>query len=138
MTEIIFRSEMPDVLVRLYDFRPLSSDSYECMSFGLEIRTQAFRVQKRMQGFLLELRRLSTDLVTLMEGRTDSLRLSFLGEFFYLELNRHNEREIILKCEIACYEETREMNFESEGILKNEDLASLHQQMEIVLKTIDS
>lgn len=138
MNEIVFQCETPDMMVRLYDFHPTPSCDYACMSFGLEIRTQAFRVQKRMQGFLLELRRLSTDLVTLMKGRTDSLRLSFLGEFFYLELNRHNEREIILKCEIACYEETREMNFESEGILKNDDLASLHQQMEIVLNTIDS
>lgn len=82
MNEIVFQCETPDMMVRLYDFHPIPSCDYACMSFGLEIRTQAFRVQKRMQGFLSELRRLSTDLVTLMKGRTDSLRLSFLGEFF--------------------------------------------------------
>lgn len=138
MTEIVFQCEMPDVLVQLYEFRLLPSDGYECMSFDLEIKTKAFRVQKRMQGFLSELRCLSTDLVALMEGEADSLRLSFLGEFFYLELNRRNESEIILECGITCYEGTRETDFESEGILKNEDLVALHQQVEIVLNTIDS
>ncbi len=129
MTEIVFQCKMSDVLVRLYDFRPIPSGGDECMSFCLEIKTKAFRVQKRMQGFLSELRRLSTDLVALMEGETDSLRLSFLGEFFYLELNRRNARDIVLKCGITCYEGTRETDFESEGILKNEDLVALHQQV---------
>ena len=39
---------------------------------------------------------------------------------------------------ITCYEGTRETDFDSEGILKNEDLVALHQQVEIVLNTIDS
>lgn len=129
MTEIVFQCKMSDVLVRLYDFCPTPSDGYECMSFCLEIKTKEFCVQKRMQGFLSELRRLSTDLMALMEGKTDSLRLSFWGEFFYLELNRRNARDIVLKCGITCYEGTRETDFESEGILKNEDLVALHHQV---------
>lgn len=129
MTEIVFQCKMSDVLVRLYDFCLIPSDGCECMSFCLEIKTKAFCVQKRMQGFLSELRRLSTDLVALMEGKTDSLRLSFLGEFFYLELNRRNDEDFMLKCGITCYEGTRETDFESEGILKNEDLVTLHQQV---------
>ena len=136
MNEIVFQCDTSDVMVRLYDFHPTPSDDHACMSFYLEIKTKAFHVQKRMQGFLSELERLSTDLVALMEGETDSLRLSFLGEFFYLELNRRNDRDIILKCGVTCYEEVRETNFESEGILKNDDLMSLHQQATMVLNTI--
>ena len=129
MTEIVFQCDTPDIVVRLYDFHPTPSEDYACMSFCLEIKTKAFRVQKRMQGFLSELRRLSTDLMALMEGETDSLRLSFLGEVFYLELNRRNDEDFMLKCGITCYEGTRETDFESEGILKDEDLVTLHQQV---------
>ena len=129
MNEIVFQCDTPDIVVRLYDFHPTPSEDYACMSFYLKIKTKAFRVQKRMQGFLSELERLSTDLMALMEGETDSLRLSFLGELFYLELNRHNDGDFILKCGITCYEGTRETDFESEGILKNEDLVALHYQL---------
>ena len=129
MNEIVLQCDTSDVMVRLYDFCPTPSDDYACMSFGLEIKTKAFHIQKRMQGFLSEMERLSTDLAALMEGETDSLRLSFLGEFFYMELNRRNDRNIILKCGVTCYEGTRETDFESEGILKNKDLVTLHQQV---------
>lgn len=136
MNEIVLQCDTSDVMVRLYDFHSTQSDDYACMSFCLEIKTKAFRIQKCLQGFLSELERLSTDLVALMKRETDSLRLSFLGEFFYMELNRRNDRDIILKCGVTCYEGTRETNFESEGILKKDDLMPLHQQMTIVLNTI--
>lgn len=136
MTEIIFRCKTPDVIVRLYNIRPIPIDNYECISFNLEIRTNAFKVQKHIDAFLSELKRLSSDLMALMEGETESLRLSFLGEFFYLELNRRDEGYFILKCEITCYEETSETNFETEGILKSDDLALLHHQVGTVLNSI--
>lgn len=136
MTEIIFRCEMPDVLVRLYDFRPIPSDSYECMSFGLEIRTQAFRVQKRMQGFLLELDRLSTDIVALLEGIADSLRLTFLGEFFGLQLNKCNATDFILTCWVTCYEGQRETELDISGSFEKDKLMTIRQQIKDVLKEL--
>ena len=44
-------------------------------------------------------------------------------------MNRRNARDFVLKCGSTCYEGTRETDFESEVILKDEDLVALHQQV---------